>query len=326
MKKTGMLFSILMSILLLLPNYAGANTQDSPILTMEELAIQVMPEYSFHPKDKKKDKPSLLIGYHGTLMNQSGTPQKGKIEIPLPMKEKDFQIGYVAVFNRDQTEMKEIEYEVDKEKQTISWTTSEEIQPGELYKFVIEFYTKQIKAEKETKKLTYTFESFADIGMVRIMFLEPLKSDSFLLTPAAESHQENGYGMNMFMFQLQGMKVNEKKEMTVEYKRNETKTTMDIMNEMSNNTPVKEEEKNNEPISNTRIIWIVIAITSAIAILLLFLLKKRAKFQKPVILDDYIIPQSAVELETKKKDLRKRLIEGNISEDQYNELLRNLQN
>lgn len=324
MRKTGMLVCILMSILLLLPTYPGANTQESSILKMEELSIQIMPEYSFHPEDKKKDRPSLLVGYQGALLNQSATPQKGQIEIPLPMKAKGFKIGYVADYNRDQTEMNEIEYEIDKDRQTISWMTSEEVQPGELYKFVIEFYTNQIKIDKYTKKLTYTFESFVDIGMVRILFLEPLKTDSFRLTPAADSHQENGYGMNMFIYQNQGMKINDKKEMTLEYKRDETKTTMDIMNEMGNETPTKVDEKSNEPISNSRVIWILIAITSGIAIVLLFFLKKKAKLQKSEVMGDPMKTIDTFEIETKKKDLRKRLIEGKISEDRYNELLRNL--
>lgn len=317
-----MLLSILMSFLLLLPTYINANSEKTGILKMEELAIQIMPEYSYHPKDKKKKLPPLLIGYHGILINQSETPQKGLIEIPLPMTAKGFQIGYVADYNRDQTKMNEIEYEVNKDKQTITWTTSEEIYPGELYKFVIEFYTNQIKAENTKKELTYTFESFTDIGILRVLFLEPLKTESFRLTPAADSHQENGYGMNMFMYQIQGMQQNDKKEISLEYKREETKTTMEIMESMGNKTPAQGEEKKNETLSAGVIIGGVSGITGAIAIVLLIFLKKRSK-PRPNMMHVSVDPKV---LELKKKRIRGMLIEGKISEKEYNDLLRKLEN
>lgn len=190
----------LLTFLLILPNNIMANTE-SKQFSMEELSIQIMPEYAPHPKDGNKEQPPLLIGYNGILMNKNGAPQKGKIEIPLPMKAENFRIGYVADYNRDQTKTNEIEYEIDKNKQMISWITTDEIQPGELYKFVIEFYTDDLNVAKNTKKLSYQLKSFAEIGLVNILFLEPLKSESFRLNPPSDTHQENGYGMNMFMYQ-----------------------------------------------------------------------------------------------------------------------------
>jgi hypothetical protein len=320
MKRTIWL-SILTCLLLLLPNTPKAENT-STIFKMEELSIQVMPEYSFHPKDKKKDKPPVLVGLHGTLINNSEQPQKGQIEIPLPLKEKDFKVGYVADYNRDGSDMYEIEYDINKDKGTISWTTSEEVPPGELYKFVIEYYTNDMKVEKKNHSLTYKFKSFADIGMVRVLFLEPLKTDSFSLTPAAESHQENGYGMNMFTYQYQGMKPGETKEFSLNYKRSETKTTMDIMNEMGNQTAAKGAVKENKTLSMGVIIGGVGGISVVVAILILFLLKKRQKVALENNVLDVDLGQS--DLDSKKKRLRAMLLEGSISEDEYQELLQKL--
>jgi hypothetical protein len=77
------LFNILLGLLLLVPLIAAAE-EKSDTLRMEELAIQVMPEFANHPKDKEKGQPPLLIGYQGTLINHTNQPQKGRIEIPLP--------------------------------------------------------------------------------------------------------------------------------------------------------------------------------------------------------------------------------------------------
>lgn len=324
MRNLKILFSIIACFLFVLPQYTKAATT-APILKMEELSVQIMPEYSYHPEDKKKEKPPLLVGLHGTLINNSQQPQKGQIEIPLPLKEKDFRIGFVADYNRDQTDMNEIKYEIDKVKGTIAWTTSEEIQPGELYKFVIEYYTNDIKVDKKKHTLTYKFQSFADIGIVRVLFLEPLKTESFSLTPAAESHQENGYGMNMFMYQYQGMKPGDIKEYSLKYQRTETKTTMDIMNEMGNKTAAKGEVKENKTLSTSVIIGVIGGITVIVAGLILFILKRKSqKTKKSAQPNQSNVDLGKVDFETKKKRLRGMLLEGSITEEEYQQLLQKL--
>lgn len=326
MRKLLFLFSIMTCLLLALPHLSQAETT-SPILAMEELSIQIMPEYSYHPKDKKKDHSPLLVGMHGTLINNSKEPQKGQIEIPLPFKDKDFRIGYVADYNRDGTNMYEIEYDVNKDKGTISWTTSEEVQPGELYKFVIEYYTNDIKSDKKNHTFSYQFVSFANIGMVRVLFLEPLKTESFSLTPAAESHQENGYGMNMFMYQYKGMKPGDVKEFSLKYQRSETKTTMDIMNEMGNKTAAKGEAKENKTISTGVIVGVVGGISIILAGFILFFLKRKThKRTQPNQLEKQSksIDLGKADLEMKKKKLRGMLLDGSITEEEYQELLQKL--
>lgn len=323
--RTRIIFlNLLVCLLIILPQNIRASVPDTQILTMEELSIQLMPEYSYHPEDKEKDQPPLLIGLHGTLMNKSDQPQKGKIEIPLPLKAADFQIGFVSDYSRDQSEMNEIEYEIHKEKSTISWTTSEEIQPGELYKFVIEYYSDEIEANKKDRSFNYKFESFTDIGLVRILFLEPLEAENFRLTPASDSHQENGYGMNMFMYQIQGMKVNETKEIQLEYKRTETKTTMEMMNEIGGKEASQDVLKENKPPSIGVMVGGVGGISGAMAVVLVIFLKKREK-KKPKQNADAEKVLTSNEYEIKRKQLRGKLLQGEITEGQYQELLADLE-
>lgn len=321
MKKSILTWIGMMILLFSLPDYTNAENQ-AAILKMEELKVQVMPEYANHPKDKEKSQPSLLIGYHGTLINPTDRPVKGEIEIPLPMGEDEFRIGFVADYNRDLTELNEIEYEMDKKNRTISWETSEDIQPNEPYKFVIEYYTNQLVVNSETKKLSYQFKSFADIGLVSVVFLEPLKSESFQLTPSADSHQENGYGMNMFLYQIQGMKPDVTKEIQLEYKRKETKTTMEIMEEMTGNPEHAEKaiQKN-----ETLPIWLILTVVggvSAFAAILLIFFMKRKKGAQPIRNKQSVKTQQ--DDITKKSRLRAMLLEGSISQQEYDELLKKL--
>ncbi len=311
----------MITLLLSVPGYTRADNQ-AAILKMEELKVQVMPEYANHPKDKEKDHPSLLIGYHGTLINPTDQPVKGQIEIPLPMDEEGFRIGFVADYNRDLTELNEIEYEMDKENRTISWETSEDIQPNEPYKFVIEYYTNQLIVNKETKKLTYQFKSFADIGLVSVLFLEPLKSESFQLSPSADSHQENGYGMNMFLYQIQGMKPDGTQEIQLEYKRSETKTTMEIMEEMTGNPEHAEKAiQKNETLPIWKILTVVGGVSVFSAIFLIFFMKRKRASQQIHNKQSGKIQQDE---KVKKSRLRAMLLEGSISQQEYDELLKKL--
>ncbi|MDQ1001150.1 hypothetical protein QFZ28_001550 [Neobacillus niacini] len=157
MKKLLLSINIMLCFLLLLNPAMIAGEENQNILTMEELSIKVMPEFSYHPNDFKKEKPPLLIGYQGTMRNLTEQPQKGKIELPLPMEETNFRIGYVADYSSDLSKVYEIEYIIDQKKGTISWTTSEEIQPNDVYKFVVEFYTDSIMTAQSIKKAPLFF-------------------------------------------------------------------------------------------------------------------------------------------------------------------------
>jgi hypothetical protein len=214
-----------------------------PSLSMEELTIQVMPEFAYHPNDKDQNHAPLLIGYHGSMVNNSNQPQEGQIEIPLPMNDPGFRIGYVADYSADLKQTYEIEYAIDKERGTISWTTTEEIAPGERYKFVVEYYSDTLKVNKAKKSLSYQFKSFVDIGLVNINFSKPAKAKEMKLTPAPQD-QSHGDGKDIFAYHFQDVKAGDLKSFKLTYKRTETKPTIELINSKKN-----AEEKNDKSIN-----------------------------------------------------------------------------
>lgn len=229
MKKLLFNINILLCFFLLFNPSIIAGEENQNILTMEELSIRVMPEFAYHPNDVKKEHPPLLIGYQGTMRNLSEQPQKGQIELPLPMKEKNFRIGYVADYSSDLSKVYEIEYIIDQEKGTISWTTSEEIQPNEVYKFVVEFYTDTIMVEKEKKTLSYQFESFTDIGLFNLSFIQPLQAKKTVINPVPEEKKIHADEEGVYSYFFQGIKAGEKKSFTLMYERSETKPAIELM-------------------------------------------------------------------------------------------------
>ncbi len=298
---------------------SAEETKDS--LKMEELTVQILPEYSYHPKDKEGKRPPLLVGYHGSLLNNTDKAQKGKIQIPLPTKEKNFKIGFVADYSADMRDMYEIEYELDEKEGFISWETSEEIQPQELYRFVIEYYTDSI-VDGDKKTLDFHFESFADIGLMNLIFVEPLKTESFKLEPEAETHQKNSYNMNMFLYQVQGMKKGEEKSIKLEYERADDRTTTKIMEEMAGSAGMQQASvrNNEEKIPTWLIITVISVITVMSTILLVYFLKKYSAAPKKNLQQS----KNKDENHAKKAKLREMLLEGTITEEEYNELMKKL--
>jgi hypothetical protein len=314
-RNKALIWPFIFSILFLMPTMGSAENAENP-LQMEELTIQVMPEFAYHPEDKQQDHPPLLVGYHGALINNSDQPQKGQIEFPLPVNEKNFKLGFVADYSKDLSEMNEIEYELDIKAGTISWTTTNEIQPQELYRFVIEYYTDSIQPGKESNTLEYQFKSDFDIGMMNLIFVEPLNTDSFKLEPEAESHQKNSYNMNMFMYLSQGMKPGEEKTIKLEYVRSEERTTGEIMDEMAGGSSKQgAATTNDEKIP----VWMIVSVIGGVSILvagiLIYLLRKKPTSKRAV-------HSSASADDAKKAKLRTMLLDGSITEDEYNELLK----
>jgi hypothetical protein len=309
---------ILIIVWFLLPLESLAANSDSP-LKMEELAIQVMPEYSYHPKDTKKNHPPLLIGYQGTFINTSDKAQIGMVKIPIPTNLKDIQIGFVADYSSDLSEMYEIEYEFDQDQKTISWQTTNDIQPGDLYKFVIEFYSNEIIDKSNTKSFNYTFKSFTNIDLVNITFLEPLKTESTVIKPAPETHQENPYGMNMFMYQIPGMKTGEEKSYQLTYKRSSKNTTVELMNQIDPN----KEEKTAEPKKvESNELYMVIGSVGVFSLISAFIIIVLLKNKKKVPLR----PRNEQKDQAAHKDenvlLRNKLIQGEISKEAYEKQVR----
>lgn len=311
---------LMIGLLLAFPGMAKAEKAEKTSLKMEELTIQILPEYSYHPEDKEKNHPPLLVGYHGSLRNTTNQPQKGKISIPLPVQDKNFRIGFVGDYSKDLKEMYNIEYELDKKTGTITWETSEEIEPQGTYKFVIEYYTDSIQEDKNKqskKSLQYSFKNFADIGMVNFVFAEPLDTESFTLKPAAQSHQENSYGMNMFVYLEQGMKAGAKKEIQLQYVRDEERTSAEMMDEMAGGSQNgAAAAKNQEKMPLMTILLVVGGIAVVAASILLVILKKRSKKASEAIHTHDNKP------DLKKAKLRSMLLDGSITEEEYRQLLK----
>ena len=167
---------------LVIPRASAETVFQAEKFPFKEMQIQVMPEFDY-PEDWSRDTPSLLVGQYGTITNKSGQDYDGKIEIPVPAKDKGFQAYLVAEFPEENKPEVQRPFDVDKEKGIITWKPAKSIKNNETYKYVIEYYTQTIDV-KDNKSFTYELTNNAEIDQLDVIFYAPMNAKEIKLEPA----------------------------------------------------------------------------------------------------------------------------------------------
>lgn len=291
-------------------------------LKLEQLIIQILPEHTYHPNDEERDSPPLLVGYHGTIKNSSDEPRKYQIKIPLPVEQKHFRLGFVGATGIEKKEITEIEYEFDEETGIISWETGEEIVSGDSYKFVIEFYTAGITEYGERKQLDYRFNSFTDIGLVHLIFVEPLETENFKLSPEPAMQQTNSSHLNMYSYIFRNVGNGKEISVQLEYKRKEKRTTKEIMASMTNS---REMQSDNGVKAGKMPAWktaaVIGGVTLPAAAVLVLVLWRRSRERTTEVSE---LQARESERDMKEQLLRSMLSDGRITAEEYDRLIRTM--
>jgi hypothetical protein len=311
----------------------------------KEMQIQVMPEFDY-PEDWPKNTPSLLVGEYGTITNKSGRDFSGKIEIPIPSKEKGFETNLVAEFPDPNKPEVQRPYTVDKEKGIVSWTPAKPIKNNKSYKFVIEYYTNTI-AVKDKKSFTYELTNNTPIDQLNVIFYAPMNAKNIQIAPKAQNTTKSEYGEALYYYQYSKVKIGNSLKYSFSYKKDGTESTMAAINKqqppnddthknVQNETATDQVSKSGNDTSNQPIIGIGAALIIAIAIIITGVLiffglqgkrqsvTKSTKFNKPQNVKQQVKKESKSVNADEKKELRKKLLTGKIDQETYEEEMKKL--
>ncbi|WP_059171099.1 hypothetical protein [Bacillus sp. FJAT-27445] len=328
----------------------GANAEvnfDPGQFPYKELQIQVMPEFDY-PENWPKEEPSLLVGLYGTITNKSGQDYTGKVEVPVPANEKNFQVYLVAEFPSDDKPEVQRPFEVDKEKGVISFTPENPIKKDEVYKFVVEYYSNPIEV-KGTKNFTYEYTAPADIETMDVIIYAPLKSSEISMDPKPSSTQKSEYGEQIAFYQQKDAKKGSSFNYKVSYKKEGNDSTLSMIDK--NKAPNDENhtgstatdqvaansggnggEKQNRPIIGAAGGVIIGASIIIAAMLIFFGLRNKAENRKTSATPkknkgknssdqkQRMNPSHADEI----KELRRKLLNGKIDQETYDEQVKKL--
>ncbi|WP_316569645.1 hypothetical protein [Neobacillus sp. YIM B06451] len=311
----------------------------------KEMQIQVMPEFDY-PENWPKEEASLLVGQYGTLINKTGQDFSGKIEVSVPANEKNFEVYLVAEFPSDDKPEVQRPFEVDKERGVISFTPQNPIKKDSLYKFVIEYYSNPIEV-KEKKSFTYEYTAPATIETLDVIVYAPLKSTDITLEPKPASTQKSDYGEQIAFYQVKAAGKGSKHKYTVSYKKDGNDSTLSMINknkapndENHNGTSATDQLAANDGGSggdNSRPIigaagGVIIGASIIIAGMFVFFglrnkqenRKNPSSFKKDkgrkAPLKQKMKPSNDEEI----KELRKKLLNGKIDQESYDEQVKKL--
>ncbi|WP_053367100.1 hypothetical protein [Bacillus sp. FJAT-27245] len=311
----------------------------------KEMQIQVMPEFDY-PENWPKEEPSLLVGQYGTIVNKTGQDFSGKIEVPVPANEKNFQVYLVAEFPSDDKPEVQRPFEVDKEKGVISFAPENPIKKDADYKFVVEYYSNPINV-MEKKSFTYEYTAPAAIETLDVIVYAPLKSTDITLEPKPASTQKSDYGEQIAFYQVKAAEKGSKHKYTVSYKKEGDASTLSMIDK--NKAPNDENHNGSSATDqlaansggtggdNRRPIigaagGVIIGVSIIIAGMFVFfgLRNKQEKRKNPAVFKkdkgkktlqkQKMKPSNDEEI----KELRKKLVNGKIDQETYDEQVKKL--
>lgn len=324
--------------------YARAETPfQAAQFPYKDMQIQVMPEFDY-PDNWPKNTPSLLVGLYGTITNKTGRDYDGKVELPVPSKEKNFQLYLVAEFPETNKPEVQRPYDVDNEKEVVSWKPAAPIKNNQTYRFVIEYYVNSINV-KDQKSFTYKFANQSDIETLDVIFYAPMNAQNINLEPNAQNNAKNEYGEELFYYQYKNVKKGNSLNYSFTYKKDDNNSTLTAINnqEKQNKTSKKNGSDTDQAINGSGerpIITLggasIIGFAIIVAGMFVFFgLKGGPNSQKGSSKAKRKSKNAASrkqggKRETKtsqtdeKKELRKRLLNGKIDQETYEEEMKKL--
>jgi hypothetical protein len=307
----------------------------------QDMQIQVMPEFDY-PADWPKDTPSLLVGQYGTFTNKSGQDYSGNIEIPIPVNDKNFEPNLVAEFPDVNKSEVQRPYEINKDKGTISWKPGKAIKNNETYRYVIEYYTNSINV-KDQKSFTYQFTNQAEVGTLDVVFYAPMNAKNIAMEPKAQSTSKSDYGEDLYYYEYKNVKAGNTLNYSFTYTKKGNESSLSVINKQqppkdANHSGVNGKTTSASSTDNSKqpIIGVGGAsiIGAAIIIAGLFIFfgfrgRKISSLSSSKSTKKHPAKPAAKKVDKlanseEKKELRKKLLNGKIDQETYEEEMKKL--
>jgi len=301
---------------------------------MKTMDFQLWPEY---------DDPRVLAILSGTLTNNSGQDFTGRAYFNVP---KDIEVKMACeLINGGQHSCQPYELEDKGDYQVLSWKVTKTISPGQEYPFWLEYYYNPLQGSPE-KTMEFSFIPYYKTSELKLTVKEPLKSSNFKIDPAPTTTGQDGEGFRNDYYTFQNLDADNPVNLKISYTRSETKPSVEPLNPNAN------QNNSSDPLGTSA--WkkpeVLIPVVLFIIVLVAFIFYSLyySKNQPPTARVDRIhreygdrgnggkgsgskasggrnsgiSPQAARE----KKRIRQMLLDGEISEQTYRELIEEIEN
>lgn len=300
---------LLITMLGVFPVYAA----ESP-LTMTSAEINVMPEY---------DTEDVLVIFALNYVNNSAQPYSGEIRFSVP---KDIKSNIVTENMHTSEDHLNVRVENKGEFSELVWTPTKPIEPKAAYPIHLEYYNNPLPGTG-SKSFVYQFNAPIEVQKANVIVLQPLKATDFKIEPAANLMGKSNEGFNIYGFERSGLKPGDQIKFAVSYKKDDPNPSVKPpgQNQGSQGQPGQSESSQ---LATTTVI-IPLVFLAAFIIFLVF----RSKGQKGPSVRESVVPEMRRERSTpgnskvsqEKQKIREMLLNGDISEDTYLMLVRDIE-
>lgn len=243
-------------------------------LIYESLSVFVMPQYTT-PEDWDSEQPAVFVSLLGSLVNESDKPYLGEIRIPTFSSGSDVHFSLAGKFN-DEGVSEELEATLDEKSNEIVWQVEDEIEPGEHYNIVVEYYF-AFEHEDSSFEFSFPYQVERKAKIMDMLFFQPYNAEEFTVNgDIGEGVETNSFGITAHKFDLGEVQANTKYDISISYMKNDMVTTLEAIEtlidqanelaELHNGASVEDASSTSPSPSDVELI-----ITSSIGVIVLLL-------------------------------------------------------
>ncbi|MDT3700805.1 MAG: hypothetical protein RO469_15460 [Thermincola sp.] len=321
-KLLPIMLTLTLSLAMILPVPAVMAAEDNQ-LEAKNLDLQIWPEY---------DDPRVLAIFSGTLTNASDEDFSGRVYFNVP---KDIEVQMACeLVNGGQHSCQPYELENKGDYQVLSWKVTRTLAPGEDFPIWLEYYYNPLTGSPDkTMKLDYL--PYYKTQSLKLTIKEPLKSSNFKIEPSPGSSNQDSEGFKNDFFNFENLDSNKLVSLNITYTRSEKEPSVKPLD------PNAQQAAANDPLGTSA--WkkpeVLIPVVLFIIILIIFIFYS-FNSSKNVPPTDRIRriqkkygnsgggsgkkSNKSSDKAEEKKVIRQMLLDGEISEETYRELMEDL--
>lgn len=310
---------ILTVFLLVFSLVTQASAEGVAPIKISKLVINVMPEY---------DTQDVLVLYSINYQNDSNQPYSGEIRFPVP---KGTTSNIVTEKTNNSDNHVNVRVEEKGDSAEFVWKPLQPIQPKANYDIHLEYYYNPLPGTG-SKAFTYKFQANMPVEQPQIHIYQPLKASDFKMEPVGQLLGTDDKGFQVYGVSSASLKTGDKVEFKVSYTKNDPNPSVAPPSASAGNAggAVPTNQSSKSQLSSAAILIPLAALVIGVGFIAVKALSRnqpdesrnaRRSAQRTGRREENLSSKFAQE----KKKLRQLLLDGEISEAMYHDLLIDLE-
>lgn len=313
-KKTSLI--TILALCLMLVSVIPAYAENSSSYKISTLETSIMPEY---------DTSDVLVLNAITFNNNTDQPYSGEIKFPVP---KGTSSNIVTETTNSTDNHVTVKVEDKGDYAEFVWKPSQPIQAKGTYQVHLEYYYNSLPGTG-AKTFAYQFNATVPVDQHKIYAYQPLKATDFKMEPVGQSLGTDQKGFQIYGLNSSNLKIGDKVDMKISYTKNDPSPSVDPPS-AAGGTAAPAGQNSESPLNNAAVLVPLLAIIVGIAVIVAKAYNSRQKSVGTSIVrqkqggNRRQAPANSKFLEEKRR-IRQMLLDGEIGEDTYHEILEELE-